>query len=242
MGKKVLKNFNIFWLFIFFLLFVGRITLIFAGDGCQINSDKNVHYVIIDPLGRKTGFDPITNKWYEEIPGANYGSSGVNENYSHEFGTSADNPPIEGLYQIKVIGVTHGKYSIGIYFLRGHKHITTNIEGVTDSSSVSYCQFTYNSNPDSAIKLERIVNSCSDIRQDLDLCYKIGWITNKDIYNSLSKKIDNAEKQADKGKSKTATNNLNAFINEVDAQRDKHITKDAAVILVEDAEALIRKW
>jgi len=232
------------------ILLSSNITTAIVDEGIDIHSNAVVHFVVIDPLGRKTGFDPVRDQWFEEIPGANYGNFGVDDHevldakveYIREFGTNADNPPIQGQYKIKVIGISRGKYSIGIYFLRGQKSFTTQIVGVADSGSVSYYQFTYNSNPDSAITLERVVNSCSDLRQDLDLCYKIGLITNKGIYNSLSKKIDNAEKAVNKGKLKEATNHLNAFINEVEAQSGKHITDDAGVILIDDAGALIKKW
>ncbi|MBI5188984.1 MAG: hypothetical protein HZA07_08005 [Nitrospirae bacterium] len=48
-----------------------------------------------------------------------------------------------------------------------------------------------------------------------------------------------AESAINRGQKKTAINQLNAFINEVKAQSDKHIKEDAAKILIEDAEYLI---
>jgi hypothetical protein len=51
-----------------------------------------------------------------------------------------------------------------------------------------------------------------------------GWIDNSGIVNSLQAKL----KEGD----------VNSFINEVNAQSGKHLTKDAATILLRDANVL----
>jgi hypothetical protein len=43
----------------------------------------------------------------------------------------------------------------------------------------------------------------------------------------------------DQGKTKPAENILNAFINHINAQTGKHISQDAAEILIADAEHII---
>jgi diketogulonate reductase-like aldo/keto reductase len=67
-----------------------------------------------------------------------------------------------------------------------------------------------------------------------------GKIDNTGIANSLTKKLQNAQKSLDKGQLKTAVNQLNAFINEVQAQSGKHIAADAAALLIEDAQWIIK--
>lgn len=57
-------------------------------------------------------------------------------------------------------------------------------------------------------------------------CYNYSWITNKGIYNSLAQKLENAKKDLEKGNDKAAKNVLEAFRNEVEAQKEKHITID----------------
>ena len=237
-------------LFLSLVIISGNI--IFAQDNfnyIQINLYREggpVHagLIVEDELGRKTGRAPLSKTTFREIPNSQYGDEGGLKNLTNIFSVEE---ALEGIYSIKVIGWKIDSYKIFIRAVRGTNRANRNgksycFKGISSYGIESNYQLNYHTDPDSEIVAEKVVNSCSDIRQDLDLCYKIGWITNKGIYNSLSKKIDNAEKQADKGKSKTAINNLNAFINEVEAQRDKHITEDAAVILVEDAEALIRNW
>ncbi|MFO7890121.1 MAG: hypothetical protein R6V04_07255 [bacterium] len=245
-----MKNY-IYKILIFFLtliLFFGSVNGIIVGDIWQIDSNEIVHYLVIDPLKRKTGFDPILNKWFKEIPGTNYAyfslgdfdNPNTNEDYAHQFLyiNRSSNTILYGLYKLKIIGVKLGNYSVMFGIQRSNKDTTFHINGVADSGSVSIYQFTYNSNPDSTITVERVINTCSDIRQDLDLCYKIGLIDNKGIYNSLSKKLDNTVKMVNKGKYKTAINHLNAFINEVKAQKEKHITEYAVNILIDDARIL----
>jgi hypothetical protein len=59
-----------------------------------------------------------------------------------------------------------------------------------------------------------------------DTTYNYNWIINKGIYNSLSQKLENAKKDLGKGNDKAAKNILEAFRNEVEAQKEKHITID----------------
>jgi hypothetical protein len=71
--------------------------------------------------------------------------------------------------------------------------------------------------------------------------FKLGWITNKGILNSLDQKLDNGRKQLERGNNKSAKNILQAFINEVEAQKDKHLSSEAYALLKFNAEYLISK-
>jgi hypothetical protein len=56
--------------------------------------------------------------------------------------------------------------------------------------------------------------------------YDLGWIGNKGKIKSLDKKLENAQKQINKGNNKTACNILNAFLNELEAlYKNHHITE-----------------
>jgi len=59
------------------------------------------------------------------------------------------------------------------------------------------------------------------------------------IVNSLDAKLDAAQKSIDKGNINTAINQLNAFINEVEAQRDKKITPFGADLMIHDSQEII---
>ena len=66
-----------------------------------------------------------------------------------------------------------------------------------------------------------------------------GEIDNQGIVTSLLAKLDAAQKLIDEGKIDQAKNLLNAFINEVQAQSGKHITPEAAELLIQSAEHIL---
>lgn len=77
-----------------------------------------VEFVVIDPLGRKTGYDPITYTTWNEIPSAFYlldsitpheGSTGRIEDKYLEIKS-----PLDGEYQIVVYGIGLGNYTIEV--------------------------------------------------------------------------------------------------------------------------------
>lgn len=69
----------------------------------------------------------------------------------------------------------------------------------------------------------------------------VGHIDNQGIANSLLAKLDAAQAALDRGQTKTAVNNLNAFVKAVDAQAGKHIVAEHAKHLVMHANQVIDK-
>jgi hypothetical protein len=67
-----------------------------------------------------------------------------------------------------------------------------------------------------------------------------GEIDNGGIANSLLQKLANIEKKLEKGQVSAAISALKAFIKEVSAQSGKHISAEAAALLIADAEWLIQ--
>ena len=65
------------------------------------------------------------------------------------------------------------------------------------------------------------------------------WIDNGGVANSLDQKLENARRKLESGDSATARNILEAFVNEVEAQKDKHLTSEAYALLKFNAEYLI---
>jgi hypothetical protein len=59
------------------------------------------------------------------------------------------------------------------------------------------------------------------------------------IVQSLDAKLEAAQHNMDAGLLQAAINNLQAFIHEVEAQTGKHITPDAAQLMIEDAQRII---
>jgi hypothetical protein len=69
-------------------------------------------------------------------------------------------------------------------------------------------------------------------------CEELNWVTNHGVCNSLEVKIRNVKRHIERGKTKQAENVLNAFLNEVKAQRGKHITEEGYALLYYNAEYL----
>ena len=68
---------------------------------------------------------------------------------------------------------------------------------------------------------------------------EMGHITNKGVANSLLAKLDAAQASLDRGNTSAAVNQLNAFINEVNAQAGKKIDAEHAGHLKMHAEHVI---
>ena len=66
----------------------------------------------------------------------------------------------------------------------------------------------------------------NNLQERTEESYSNGWIKNKGIYNSLSKKVENAKKANEKGKNKTVQNKLESYQHELEAQRGKHVTEE----------------
>jgi len=79
------------------------------------------------------------------------------------------------------------------------------------------------------------------LTDDVEEAYQKGWIDNKGIYNSLYKKLEHAQKQLAKNKTKQAVNQLNAFLSELNAQKGKHVNEEAYNLLHFNAKALIKR-
>lgn len=85
------------------------------------------------------------------------------------------------------------------------------------------------------------INLIDMLISDVNTAYEKGWIDNHGIANSLIKKLENANKQLEKGKTIQAINMLNAFLNEVEAQKEKHLTSEAYALLKYNTEYLIQR-
>jgi len=84
-----------------------------------------------------------------------------------------------------------------------------------------------------------IPTTISQLKTEIEELGSEGEIDNKGIVTSLLAKLNVAQKLIDDGKIGQAKNILNAFINEVQAQSGKHITPEAADILIESAEYIL---
>lgn len=84
-----------------------------------------------------------------------------------------------------------------------------------------------------------VIATVQSLKASVNRLYAEGKIDRADIRDSLLDKLNTAQAYLNKGNIKAAINALNAFINQVKAQSGKHITKDAAAMLIIDAKWVI---
>lgn len=70
-------------------------------------------------------------------------------------------------------------------------------------------------------------------------CGELGWIDNAGICNSLDKKLQNAERSLERGRANSARGQLGGFLNELQAQRGKHVSDSAYWLLKVNAEFVL---
>jgi hypothetical protein len=84
-----------------------------------IYSNAPVEFILTDPKGRRTGFDPATNTSFQDIPASDYSSSA----YCDELGSSGCNPTfktlemanqMDGQYTLDVIGTGSGAFTVSV--------------------------------------------------------------------------------------------------------------------------------
>ena len=122
--------------------------------------------------------------------------------------------------------VTNGQ-KIDLYTLALGDHILTvtaaDFYGNTTTQSVTFS----------------VTATVQSLKASVNRFYQEGQIDDLGIRNSLLGKLDTAQAYLDKGQTKAAINTLNAFINSLKAQSGKHITIEAANLLIADANWVI---
>ena len=227
----------------------------------------SVPVIITDPKGRRMGYDPRTDKWIIEFD-AGYDRTGETlEDWTRETEQRYKTDPeyralydkgtdlkfdiafnlIPGDYTIEAIGEGLTKYNFFVLIthrIKGQpeKLADLNFDGVIDKGLTSKFKFTYNSAPDAKKPGVGVrIATSSNLKQDITLSRKIGWIDNDGIMNSLLKKVEAIEASIAKGDKETEKNQLNALINEVNAQKDKHISSKAVKIILEDVDYILNQ-
>ncbi len=70
-------------------------------------------------------------------------------------------------------------------------------------------------------------------------CGELGWIDNAGICDSLDKNLQNAERSLERGRANSVRGQLGAFLNELQAQRGKHVNDSAYWLLKANVEFVL---
>ncbi|GAB4284148.1 MAG: hypothetical protein Kow0029_30550 [Candidatus Rifleibacteriota bacterium] len=79
-----------------------------------------------------------------------------------------------------------------------------------------------------------------DLKLTKDSLHASGQISNDGVAKSLNKKIDRSLYNFETGNYKTAMNQLNSFVNELEAQRGKHVSESAYQTLKGYADSIVQ--
>jgi hypothetical protein len=211
-----------------------------------------ISVVLTDPDGKRTGLisvppdmnvtEPIPGT-VTEIPNSGVAYDAIDNHATGERSpgtlTVSINSPIGGKYNLEVKGTELTYYKIGIFTIdsAGNKSFKT-FMGVTDVNVNSIYALSYSSIPEGTTEAFKITTNNS-IQQDVDLSFKVDWIKNAGLKNSLLQKLQNAEAAHGRGNTKAAGNLLNAFLNEVKAQTGKGLDPDAAEMFEQDVHYIL---
>ncbi|MCH2450351.1 MAG: hypothetical protein MK198_09425 [Gracilimonas sp.] len=72
-------------------------------------------------------------------------------------------------------------------------------------------------------------------------CDELGWIPNQGICRSLAAKLENVQRQLERGNTSPARGSLQAFLNEVEAQKDKQLSSEAWALLWFNGQYLLER-
>ncbi|MBI5401698.1 PxKF domain-containing protein [Candidatus Wolfebacteria bacterium] len=127
----------------------------------SLNLASPAEFLVTDPLGRKYGKDPSINIEYTEIPDASYFTESIDDPTGellpsdHENKTLYIENPLDGQYDIKVIGTDSGSYAADsvVYDNQGQAHTQT-FTGNTNTNITASYSLNYNSQQPENISIQ----------------------------------------------------------------------------------------
>jgi len=108
----------------------------------RVSAHSPVELLITDPIGRKSGFDPITNTAWNEIPNSSYTVDSIEPDNGANVPVLEDKfleiiSPLDGNYKVDVIGTGQGSYEINIFASDWFGNVSSKIyNGIADVDSI----------------------------------------------------------------------------------------------------------
>jgi hypothetical protein len=122
-----------------------------------ITAPQNVHFVVTDSQGRRTGFNPLTNTSYSEIPEAGYTNQSIDTPNEDGFLPKtlvaeryySANEVSSGQYQVQVFGVESGTYYLDYrgYDSSGSTNASSHRVGDIQAGATASQSFTHSTDP-----------------------------------------------------------------------------------------------
>lgn len=168
----------------------------------HVTADK-IHFVVTDPLGKRTGFDSISNQSYNENrPDAGYEEINDTGDPADSVNEFINNKAVDGVYKIKVMGGALLKYSIAIDYPMPLNMPNLYKKGLSDINKIDSYEFIYSYTQGLAgIKLSLVkVATSNDLIADITTAQKLNLIGNSKFVAELKKEINEIEVEKAKAK------------------------------------------
>lgn len=115
----------------------------------EVSAHSPIHLLVIDPFGRKAGYDPISGQSWQEIPGSGYLSETIQEPDGGSLPMAKllfIPQPVDGDYLIQAIGYGNGPYTIQVSSTDvAGSTITTNYSGIAQNGDTEEWPVDYHS-------------------------------------------------------------------------------------------------
>ena len=123
------------------------LTFVAGVSGLGILSSMNVQFMVVDPDGRRTGYDSVTRADLSEIPSSRYGVkiTGEPEGRSRDFVAAFASPDnlIDGPYTLRVYGEKSGPFWLSISVYREPVSEDFNIRGTIRAGELKTYRLIY---------------------------------------------------------------------------------------------------
>jgi len=137
------------------------------GAGLGIHSPMNVHFLVIDPMSRKTGYDGYLGQEFTEIPFSSYDVQSIGGLDTSEVGLlerefwiyPSAGPLVEGQYLVKVFALTSGPFWLEAHVGRDPDNVYLETGDTLFSGETRLYRFTYSNNPSVPIVLDTVVRT-----------------------------------------------------------------------------------
>jgi len=209
----------------------------------EVATDNDAEVQISDADGNKTGFDPLCETEWHEIPRSSYGRDFIADNETGEQSSAMEHSinlfqPTPGRYEITVTGLSLGKYEllIGAFASDGTPHRRYAATGIAGPGSTTSFVVQY-SNNNATETVVTCIASFESTLTDVNNSRQLGLLDSPGIANSLTQKLRAAQNAF--GPAQVSL--LIAFRNEVNAQAGKHITGIAPQVFLRDVNSLLEQ-
>jgi hypothetical protein len=220
-----------------------------------VRVDSRIEFVITDPQGKRSGFNPIENTKFVEINDS-YGVMSIDSEDPDIEAPPAvaefdDDAPTKGTYSLTLFGTRIAAYRMSITMSRtlddGDVLV---IRGVIDSGQTQTYSFDYTPEVGKEYKVSKVIVSNS-LRQDLEGYFKLNLLGGHLLFRDLSRRVSKYEEYEEKSNTTKAVHELVKLAKKLDEVYKKtikgksshpnhFITEDAYRILKEDVVELMK--